>query len=151
MIDFLDEKITSIKQRIAKFKKDYSELYEEENERKYNPNLDYQKLINEPLSPPISIKEWRQRVGEEQANKVAVQSSRRGTAVHQICEDFLSNKEDIYLKHMPNNVVMFKSIKSILERNINVVHHQEVPLYSNKLSIAAVSYTHLTLPTMWYV
>ena len=57
MIDFLDEKISSIKQRIAKFKKDYSELYEEENERKYNPNLDYQKLINEPLSPPIPIKE----------------------------------------------------------------------------------------------
>ena len=57
MIDFLDEKITSIKQRIAKFKKDYSELYEEENERKYNPNLDYQKLINEPLSSPIPIKE----------------------------------------------------------------------------------------------
>ena len=57
MIDFLDEKITSIKQRIAKFKKDYSELYEEENESKYNPNLDYQKLINEPSSPQISIKE----------------------------------------------------------------------------------------------
>ncbi|MAL46983.1 PD-(D/E)XK nuclease family protein [Hyphomonas sp.] len=83
-----------------------------------------------------AIKEWREKVGEEEANKVAVQSSRRGTAVHQICEDFLSNKEDLYLKHMPNNVVMFKSIKPILERNIKVVHHQEVPLYSNKLSIA---------------
>ena len=57
MIDFLDERISSIKQRIAKFKKDYPELYEEENERKYNPNLDYQKLINEPTTTPISIKE----------------------------------------------------------------------------------------------
>ena len=57
MIDFLDERISSIKQRIAKFKKDYPELYEEENESKYNPNLDYQKLINEPTTTPISIKE----------------------------------------------------------------------------------------------
>ena len=54
-----------------------------------------------------AIKEWREKVGEEEANKVAVQSSRRGTAVHQICEAFLSNKEDLYLKHMPINVVMF--------------------------------------------
>ena len=37
---------------------------------------------------------------------------------------------------MPNNIVMFKSIRPILETNIKEVHHQEVPLYSNKLSIA---------------
>ena len=83
-----------------------------------------------------AIREWRERVGEEEAKKITVKSSRRGTAVHQICEDFLNNKEDCLIKHMPNNIVMFKSIRPILEQNINVVHHQEVPLYSNKLSIA---------------
>tara|TARA_B100001113_G_scaffold303096_1_gene262851 strand:+ start:473 stop:709 length:237 start_codon:yes stop_codon:yes gene_type:complete len=31
MIDPIDEKIISIRQRIAKFKKDYPELYESEN------------------------------------------------------------------------------------------------------------------------
>ena len=82
-----------------------------------------------------AIKEWRERVGEEEAKKVAVKSSRRGTAVHQICEDFLNNKENCLIKHMPNNIVMFKSIRPILETNIKEVHHQEVPLYSNKLSI----------------
>ena len=83
-----------------------------------------------------AIKEWREKVGEEEAKKITVKSSRRGTAVHQICEDFLNNKEDCLIKHMPNNIVMFKSIRPILEKNIKVVHHQEVPLYSNKLSIA---------------
>tara|TARA_R100000697_G_scaffold60444_1_gene73395 strand:+ start:1640 stop:2347 length:708 start_codon:yes stop_codon:yes gene_type:complete len=83
-----------------------------------------------------AIKEWREKVGEDEAKKITVKSSRRGTAVHQICEDFLNNKEDCLIKHMPNNIVMFKSIRPILEKNIKVVHHQEVPLYSNKLSIA---------------
>ena len=83
-----------------------------------------------------AIKEWRERVGEDEAKKIAVKSSRRGTAVHQICEDYLNNKEDCLIKHMPNNIVMFKSIRPILETNIKEVHHQEVPLYSNKLQIA---------------
>ena len=83
-----------------------------------------------------AIKEWKERVGEEEAKKIAVKSSRRGTAVHQICEDFLNNKENCLIKHMPNNIVMFKSIRPILETNIKEVHHQEVPLYSNKLQIA---------------
>ena len=48
---------TSSEEKSIKFKKDYPELYEEENESKYNPNLDYQKLINEPVSPPNPIKE----------------------------------------------------------------------------------------------
>lgn len=83
-----------------------------------------------------AIKEWRERVGDEEAKKVSVRSSRRGTAVHKICEDFLNNKENCLVKHMPNNIVMFKSIRPILENNIKEVHHQEVALYSNKLQIA---------------
>ena len=63
------------------------------------------------------IKEWRERVGEEEANKISVQSSRRGTAVHQICEDYLNNKE-YTLKHMPSNLNLFRTIKPILDKNV---------------------------------
>lgn len=82
-----------------------------------------------------SIQEWRKRVGEEEANKISAQSSRRGTAVHQICEDYLNNK-DYTLKHMPSNLEMFRTIKPILDKNVELVYHQEVPLYSEKLRAA---------------
>ena len=82
-----------------------------------------------------SIQEWRDRVGAEEANKISTQSSRRGTAVHQICEDYLNNK-DYTLKHMPSNLAMFRTLKPILDENIKTVYHQEVPLYSDKLQIA---------------
>lgn len=83
-----------------------------------------------------AIKEWRQRVGEEEAKKVTAQSSRRGTAVHKICEDYLQNNPDYTMKHMPSNLQMFKTIKQILDDNIKCVYHQEVPLYNPKLRIA---------------
>ena len=82
-----------------------------------------------------SIQEWRKKVGEEEANKITTQSSRRGTAVHQICEDYLNNKE-YTLKHMPSNLEMFRTIRPILDKNVELVYHQEVPLYSDKLKAA---------------
>ena len=82
-----------------------------------------------------SIQEWRKKVGEEEANKISTQSSRRGTAVHQICEDYLNNKE-YTLKHMPSNLNLFRAIKPIIDKNIKTVYHQEVPLYSERLRVA---------------
>ena len=38
-----------------------------------------------------AIMEWRKRVGEEEANKVALKASRRGTNVHLMCEDYINN------------------------------------------------------------
>ena len=82
-----------------------------------------------------SIQEWRKKVGEEEANKITTQSSRRGTAVHQICEDYLNNKE-YTLKHMPSNLELFRTIRPILDNNVEFVYHQEGPLYSDKLKAA---------------
>ena len=39
------------------------------------------------------IMEWRQRVGDEAANKISRQASARGTRFHYQCEDYLNNKE----------------------------------------------------------
>ena len=38
-----------------------------------------------------AIVAWRKRVGNEQANKISTQASRRGTKVHKLCEDYLNN------------------------------------------------------------
>ena len=33
--------------------------------------------------------EWRKRVGEEEANRIAAKASRRGTKLHTVCENYL--------------------------------------------------------------
>ena len=40
-----------------------------------------------------SIKKWRQKVGEEEANKISTRASRRGTKFHSLMESYISNQE----------------------------------------------------------
>jgi hypothetical protein len=82
-----------------------------------------------------AIMEWRKRVGEEEANKISTQAARRGTNVHQMCEDYINNELDPK-KFMPNERYMFNSIKPVIDENINNVYAQEVALYSDYLGVA---------------
>jgi hypothetical protein len=82
-----------------------------------------------------TLLEWRKRVGEEEANRVSVQASRRGTRVHAMCEDYLNNYNP-YSRAMPVDVETFNSIKPILDENITDIHAQEAPLYSHHLRLA---------------
>ena len=82
------------------------------------------------------IQKWRQRIGEEAANKISQQASRRGTNVHLMCEDYINNKSDVYKKRMPNEIDLFKSLKKIIDEKINNVYAQEAPLYSDMLQLA---------------
>lgn len=79
---------------------------------------------------------WRNRVGEEEANKVSRQASTRGTAVHKLAEDYVDNKEDWRGKHMPANIATFNSIRPVLDEKLDNVWMQEVFLYSDKLKCA---------------
>tara|TARA_B100000287_G_scaffold435651_1_gene505372 strand:- start:11124 stop:11801 length:678 start_codon:yes stop_codon:yes gene_type:complete len=81
------------------------------------------------------ILEWRQRVGEKEANRISTQASRRGTKVHQMCEDFINNKLDEN-KFMPTDKETFNSLRNILTDNINNIHCQEASLYSDYLKVA---------------
>ena len=81
-----------------------------------------------------AIIQWRKRVGEQQANKISTQASRRGTKVHKLCEDYLNN-ESTFEKYTPDNVEMFKSIQPTLNE-IEVVYAQERTLYSHHLKTA---------------
>ena len=81
-----------------------------------------------------AIIQWRKRVGEQQANKISTQASRRGTKVHKLCEDYLNN-ESTFKGYTPDNVEMFKSIQPTLNE-IEVVYAQERTLYSHHLKTA---------------
>ena len=78
------------------------------------------------------IQEWRQRVGEEEANKISSKASRRGTRIHSLCEDYLSNKPITPDYH---DHEMWKAIQPHLDR-INNIHALEDKLYSDYLEVA---------------
>jgi len=83
-----------------------------------------------------SIQEWRNRVGEAEANKISTQASRRGTKTHKIIEDYLQNKQDYLSGHFPDNIELFKSVQSILDIHIGNIYGLEVSLWSKELGVA---------------
>lgn len=82
------------------------------------------------------LEAWKKRVGEEEAQKISTQASIRGTAVHQLAEDYLNNKEDWSKDAMPANLFSFNQIKNILDERVDNVWMQEQFLYSDYLEVA---------------
>jgi len=86
------------------------------------------------LSTRDQIKLWRQRVGEEQANKISTMASNRGTKFHTLVEDYLRKEKD-YIEF--DNILqesMFKSVQPVLDGIIPLAI--EAPLYSDYLKMA---------------
>ena len=81
------------------------------------------------------IQKWRERVGEVEANKISTKASRQGTRVHSICESYIKNEYGFLDGRMPNEIDMFTSIQSLLDR-INNIHCVEGALYSDELELA---------------
>lgn len=84
------------------------------------------------------ILEWRNRVGDEAANKIAGKASRRGTSVHYVCEQYLLNlMNDMRMKMMmPNVKELFLQLRNSLDENIGKIYCLEQALYSDQLKIA---------------
>ena len=85
--------------------------------------------------PNDAIEEWIKRVGKEEADRVRRVAGARGTAVHDIAEKYLNN-EDWKTGQMPFNIMSFSYIKPILDKHVNNIVAQEVPLYSDRLETA---------------
>jgi genome maintenance exonuclease 1 len=85
-----------------------------------------------------AIYEWRQAVGEEQANKVSRKAASRGTKVHKICEDYINNEisEMKMQMLMPDMKELFLKIKPDIDECVGKVYAQEQALYSDKYRIA---------------
>ena len=83
------------------------------------------------------FKEWRKKVGEEQANRITARATQRGSAFHSITEDYINGvlNLDTYLENNPLSVRMFQSAKSTLNR-IDKIHCLETFLFSHYLGLA---------------
>jgi len=80
------------------------------------------------------IRLWRERVGDEEANRVSARATRRGTKFHSLVEDYL-RKEKEYIEF--DDILqesMFKGVQPVLDEIIPIA--LEAPLYSTELKMA---------------
>ena len=83
------------------------------------------------------FKEWRTKIGEDEANRITARATQRGTAFHNIAEDYFKGELNLdrYLENNPLSVRMFQAAKSTLNK-IDKIHCLETFLYSHYLGLA---------------
>lgn len=77
---------------------------------------------------------WRQRVGEEQAQKITTSAATRGTKMHALCENYLLN-QDLGELGYSQGELLFRSIRPHLDQ-FDTVRALETGLFSKRLGVA---------------
>ncbi|OUW75726.1 MAG: exonuclease [Flavobacteriaceae bacterium TMED212] len=110
--------------------------------RKSIDGVRYYTVNNKPMVSITSVTshfnkeifvEWRKKVGNDEANRITKRATTRGTAVHELIESHLLNKDVEYDK--PGPKMLFQQSKPKL-RKINNIYALEKSLYSNELGVA---------------
>jgi genome maintenance exonuclease 1 len=82
-----------------------------------------------------SLIEWRNRIGNEQADAVMNRASTRGTKFHNMMEGYFRNEENFLDGVMPDMKQSFRDMQETLDL-IDNIRYIESPLYSEKLGVA---------------
>jgi genome maintenance exonuclease 1 len=108
--------------------------------RYYNIGGENKKLVS--ITSVIShyskekFAKWRERVGEEEANRVTKRATSRGTDTHTLIENYLLNQDLPEVQPISDH--LFKIAKPILNR-INNIRTLEGALYSEVLGVAGTT------------
>lgn len=81
------------------------------------------------------LKEWRDRIGDEEADKIMRRAGVRGTKWHTMIEKYMSGDASYKKDIMPDMRERFKFMKDELDK-IDDILYAEIPLYSDILGIA---------------
>lgn len=95
-------------------------------------------ILSETLSKE-GLKDWRERVGDEEADRIMKYAGERGTKVHKKCEDYLYSyirNEDVYETMEEYIVEPFNKIRKVIDEKVKIVHNTEFPVYSNIIKTA---------------
>ena len=79
------------------------------------------------------FREWRAKVGNDEANKITKQATSRGTDMHTCTEYYLKNLDIPSVQ--PLSEMLFKQAKPTLNK-IDNIHAQEQALFSYELGVA---------------
>ena len=92
-------------------------------------------VLSSDKSKEDGIRKWRERVGEEEANRISHMATQRGTAVHQIMEDYILDQDPI-TKPMPVHLDTARSLKKWVDIYVGDVKLVEGQLFSHHLKTA---------------
>jgi genome maintenance exonuclease 1 len=79
--------------------------------------------------------EWRAKVGDAVANKITQDASRRGTLLHERCENFLLGQPVEFTIYQHIEREMFSYFLPVL-KSIEEIHALETTLWSDKIKVA---------------
>lgn len=113
--------------KLNRIDSDSGRLYEVPGGEKYPSVTSVVGILNKE-----SILQWRQEVGEKEANRASAAASKRGTKMHSLCENYLNNE---VVSESEPNYTLFDSIRPFLN-NINNIRCLETQLYSDYLKVA---------------
>ncbi len=82
------------------------------------------------------LEEWRAKKGEEEAARLTKRAQERGTIVHKVLEDYVTNSPNFDPEEAGKFRFMFNQIRKILDKRLDAVLYVEHALYSDKLKIA---------------
>lgn len=82
------------------------------------------------------LETWKTNVGEDKANKIAAQARNRGTALHNMCERYVTNLEVDFRAAQPAHLACFLQVKKALDEHADNIRFVEGCLYSNLLKVA---------------
>lgn len=85
-----------------------------------------------------AIAEWRSRVGADAANAISRKATKRGTAFHALCENYIKNEELLGENVSYDVKNLFYNVKQVLDR-IDNVHCVETQLYSDYIGVAGTT------------
>jgi hypothetical protein len=80
--------------------------------------------------------DWRNRIGDIEADGIMRQASIRGTAAHDLLEQYLRNIPDCIKNYNSLTRQRFRELKPLLDKNISEIFGLELPLYSYDLMAA---------------
>lgn len=82
------------------------------------------------------LKEWRERVGEEEANRIVERAQDRGERVHKCCELYVTNSPEWDIGICGQFEFMFHQIRRVIDRKLDTVLYSEHALWSDQLGLA---------------
>ncbi len=86
-----------------------------------------------------AIDNWRRRVGKDEADRVSTKASMRGTAIHNLCEKYLLNEQNLFSNVMPIHKQDFLKIRPKLDRHVGLIRGIEHQMYSDALRAAGTT------------
>lgn len=88
------------------------------------------------MSDKSALFKWRERIGEQEADKITRSAAKRGTGMHNLAEAYLLNKDFSEVKYGDLDMELFHQLKPYLDDGVDNIMGLETFLYSHRLKVA---------------